>query len=471
MILDQFERFKDYIEEEKLLNDGETVVVAVSGGPDSSALLHLLQKVSGLYKLRLVVAHLNHCMRPEADREAREVKKWSEGMGLSCEIKAVDVRKLKEIRGVSEEVAGREARYAHLFSVARVYGAKKIALGHHLDDQAETVLLNVIRGTGIDGLAGILPKTKRQGFYLIRPLLCMRRKEVESYCEKHLLQTHTDSTNLETEYKRNKIRLNLLPRLEEQYNPKIRENLINLAEIARLDRLFLQNLVVKIMGTIARPGNNETSFFKKDIIALPAALAGRVLRFTHKKYAVSGELNLNHLKDIVKHARSADFSGELSLPGNVKAFFTTNRLYIAAGASREVQKRKGRVALVVPGKTRLPGKILLEAKVVQPGDLNWPPSPYRAYLDFDSLPPGEVTVCYRWPGARFHPQGAEGPRKLKKFLIDQKVSRQRRDYLPLVTVNDEIIWVAGLRIAQPYRVTSKTGRVLVIDYRVQKIPG
>lgn len=410
-------------------------------------------------------------MRPEADREAREITKWAKVMGLSCEIKAVDVRKMKVIRGVSEEVAGREARYAHLFSVARAYGAQKIALGHHLDDQAETVLLNVIRGTGIDGLAGILPITNRQGFYLIRPLLCMRRKEVESYCEKHMLQTFTDSTNLETEYKRNKIRLKLLPLLEEQYNPGIRENLINLAEIARLDRLFLQKLAVKIMGSIARPGNNETSFFKKDLTALPAALAGRVLRFAHKKYAVSGELNLDHIKKIFKHARSVDFSGELSLPGNVKAFFTVNRLYITAGESREVQKRKDRVALVIPGKTRLPGKIILEAKVVQPEDLSWPPPSYRAYLDFDSLPPGEAVVRYRWTGARFYPQGSKGPRKLKKFLIDQKVARQRRDYLPLVTVDDEIIWAAGMRIAHPYRVTSKTGRVLVIDYRVQKIKG
>ncbi len=433
------------------------------------ALLHMLKALSRPFNLHLVAAHLNHCLRPEAAYEEAEVKKIAAAWSLPCETRASDIRSIKRARGISEEEAGRLARYSLLFDTARKYGAFRIALGHHLDDQAETVLLNILRGTGVDGLAGILPVSKRGRFSLIRPLLCLRRREIEAYCKENDLRPFTDSSNLETEYTRNKLRLELIPRLEQDYNPRIREALINLAALAAEDRRFLQAMARKKYLDLAGFGRRETIFNKNELAALPRALSARVLRMAHKKYAPSRELDSSHIQKVLELAESGKTTGQISLPGEALLFLSQDRI-IMAGASAAEDSAQLDKPLQVPGKTRLPDGALIEARFVDPGDLAWPPSKFQAYLDFDRLPPGALRVRSRWPGARFHPHGSPGAKKLKDFLIDHKVPQHWRSKIPLVSIGDEIVWVAGFRIAHPYRVTDRTGRVLVLAYKKLMMP-
>ncbi len=433
------------------------------------ALLHMLKVISEHLELLLVVAHLNHHLRPEADQEEFEVKKIAEAWSLSFESRTVDIRGLKKSRGISEEEAGRLARYNLLFDTARKYGASKIALGHHLDDQAETVLLNIIRGTGVDGLAGILPARKRGFFRLIRPLLCLRRSEIEAYCKDNNLRPFTDSSNLETNYTRNRLRLDLIPRLEKEYNPRIREALFGLAALAFQDRRFLQALARKKYLKLARFNRQETMISRKELSSIPLALSGRILRIAHNRYAPARELDRFHIAKIIEMMKSKKTTGQITLPGNVMLYLAQDQIIMTVGRQR---KRKAPVekTLEIPGKTILPGGSIIEASLSDPEKLSWPPSKYRAYLDYDLLPPGKLVVKARWPGARFHPQGSGGKKKLKDFLIDQKVPEHRRDYIPLISIGDEVLWVAGLRIAHPYRVTDKTTKVLQLDFKKQRMP-
>ncbi len=429
------------------------------------ALLHMLRTIADEFMLKLVVAHLNHGLRSDAAEEEEELKNIASSWSLLYESRGVDIRTLKREQGLTEEEAGREARYCFLFDIARKYNASKVALGHHLDDQAETVLLNIIRGTGVDGLAGILPKYRRDELLLIRPLLCLRRNEIENYCQENDLQPFTDSSNLETDYTRNKVRLELIPQLEKQYNPRIREALYGLATLAADDRFFLQNLAKKKYLKIARFGRGKTFFNRADLINLPTAVCSRILRLAHKKYAPSKQLSRKHIEQILKLLYSERTVGQITLPGVSRAYISYNRL-VLTGEYLQAQKYPEKIVLKVPGRTILPGGALINARIVKVEELTWPPTRYQAYLDLDSLPPGRLAVRFRWPGARFYPQGSSGSKKLKSFLIDQKIPHYQREILPLVSIQDTIVWIPGIRIAHPYRVTDKTKRVLLFEYKM-----
>ncbi len=454
----------------RLINKGDTVIVAVSGGPDSICLLHLLCKLQNKLGLKLVVAHLDHCLRPEASHEALGVKEISKAWAIPFETKAVDIKSYKKKFGFSEEEAGRKARYEFLFETAQKYGASKIALGHHLDDQAETVLFNLIRGTGVDGLAGMLPKRIRGSLQLVRPLLCLRRSEIEAYCRDNKLQTFTDKSNLETDYTRNRLRLELIPQLERQYNPRIREALFSLASLAADDRRLLQSLAVKYYRKITRFLNGEIVIDRSEFLALPAALRGRVLRHALSKYGKTKYLSRLHIEQFLSIAESGKTGKSLTLPGGLLAYCSYKKLVLST-ESRPGRKKFTAVPLKVPGTTCLPGSIMIKARVAEYHQLSWSPNSYRAYLDLDKVPEAPLKVQPRWPGARFYPQGSSGRKKLKDFLIDQKIPADRRDILPLVTAGEEIIWIAGVRIAHPYRVTEQTRKVLVLEYKVLKRKG
>ncbi len=445
------------------------MVVAVSGGPDSLALLHLLKAISEDLELKLVVAHLNHCLRPEADFEEAGVKKIAASLSLPHETRAVDIRDLKKSRGISEEEAGRLARYNLLFDTARKYGASKIALGHQLDDQAETVLLNIMRGTGVDGLAGILPAYKRGAVRLIRPLLCLRRSEIEAYCSELNLSPFTDSSNLETDYTRNRLRLELIPWLEKEYNPRIREALYRLAALAFDDRRFLQALARKKYLELAGIGRQEIFFNRKELSSLPMALCGRILRIAHKRFSHVKELDRLHIERIIELVESDETTGRITLPGNTFIYMSQEKIYMAC-SRRTAAELPPQTALQIPGKTFLPGGSLIEARLIDKKEVSWPPPRCRAYLDYDSLPSGELIVRPRWPGARFHPQGSAGKKKLKDFYIDHKIPQPRRDQVPLVTAGNAIVWVVGVRIGHPYRVTERTGPVLQLEYKRLRMP-
>lgn len=457
----------NFIKEFELLSRNETVVLAVSGGPDSLCLLYILKNLAAEYKLNLVIAHLNHCLRPEGDHEAAAVAALAKDLNLPCEVKAVDIKAYKKTLGVGEEEAGRSARYLFLLEVARKYAASKVATGHHRDDQAETVLLNIIRGSSVDGLSGILPIRKWKGVELIRPLLCLWRDEIENYCRDHQLKPFTDSSNLETGYKRNKLRLELIPHLEEKYNPKIREGLAGLADLAARDRLFLQSLARVNYRKLARFTGDDTIINRQSLKTLPPALQGRIVHMALNKYLPAGKIYRIHIEQILKALQNSNSGNKLTLPGGLRLEQSYDCIILSNRHPRGKNYIKP-VILPIPGRVRITGQFGIESRIVSINRLSWPPGKYEAYLDYSKIPTGLITVRSRKPGDLFFPQGVAGRKKLKDIFIDHKIPRRLRDSIPVVTVGDEIIWVSGFRIAEPYKVTEKTGQVLLLQYKAYK---
>ena len=224
MILEQI---KKAIRRHNLIAEGDKVLIGVSGGPDSVALLYLLNKLKKEFKLTLHIAHLDHMLRKDSYRDAEFVKRLAERLKLPSTITQVNVKELAK-KGSLEEIA-RNARLAFLFKIAKDVNADKIALGHNSDDQAETVLMRIIRGTGLYGLSGILPKRNIAGYEIIRPLLEVKRKDIEAFLKRKGIKPCIDMSNLEDIYFRNRIRNKLLPLLEKEYNKNIKEVLANMA--------------------------------------------------------------------------------------------------------------------------------------------------------------------------------------------------------------------------------------------------
>lgn len=230
-------KVKNTIRKYSLIKKYDRIVVGVSGGPDSVALLFILNSLRNELKLDLCVAHLDHMLRKDSHRDAEYVKDLTARLKMPATFAKINVRKLGE-KGSLEEIA-RNARLGFLFRVARGIKARKIALGHNLDDQAETVLMRILRGTGLYGLSGILPKREMSGLRIIRPMIEIRRSEIEAYLKKRKIKPRIDTSNLEDIFLRNKIRNKLLPLLEDEYNKNIREILSNMAECVGYDYDYL----------------------------------------------------------------------------------------------------------------------------------------------------------------------------------------------------------------------------------------
>lgn len=450
-----------YIERRHLLEGGDRLLVAVSGGPDSLCLLHILRRLAPRYKLVLVVAHLDHGIRPEARQEAESVRRLAAAWSLPFEGAAIDVPAYRAGKKLSASEASRVVRFRFLLEAAEKRCCGKIALGQHMDDQAETVLLNLLRGTGPDGLAGILPRRSFGSLELIRPLLGITRQEIECYCREQGLKPAVDASNLKTDYTRNRIRLELIPYLESRYNPNLKRSLAQLASLVAADRSFLGAEVLKKFKKTVHREKERLIIERDDFNALPGALRGRIAYRALQEFVPGNRIGGRQIEQLLELARKSGPSQGLILPGGFRAYRSYGRIILSA--KKAVQEEGFPVLpLQIPGSTLLPGRrIRVEAYFRKPCELNWPPPPHQAFLDFGLLP-GPLVLRSRWPGARFHPQGAPGSKKLKDFLIDQKVPRHRRDSCPLVAAGDEVIWVMGKRIAHPYRVTDNTSKVLVL---------
>lgn len=450
-----------YIERYRLIETGDRVLVALSGGPDSLCLLHLLCALRPRYRLRLAAAHLDHGIRTEARQEAERVRRLAGEWQIPFEGAAIDVPAYRREQRLSPSEASRIVRYRFLLRAAKKHKSGKIALGHQLDDQAETVLFNLLRGTGPDGLAGILPRRPLGPVELIRPLLAITREEIEDYCCEKGLAPILDPSNLQTAYTRNRIRLELIPHLEENYNPRLKRALAGTAALMEADRAYLQEAAEKEFLRLARQHAKGMLLERAALAALPEALRGRVARLALLSFMPRKRISRRQVEQLLLLAEGEGPARQISLPAGVLARRSREHVILwkapPAGAGEGIIDVR---PLQIPGRTIFGGgAVAVEAALCQPGELEWPPSPQQAYLDYESLP-GPLQLRGRSPGDRFHPQGAPGGKKLKDFLIDRKVPRHQRDHLPLVAAGDEVIWVAGERIAHPYRVTGKTSRVL-----------
>ncbi len=483
------ERVRVAIEEHGLLPPGEPVVVGVSGGPDSLCLLHLLRALAPAWDAALRPAHLNHGIRPEAEDEAAYVARLCAAWGLPCRIERVDVPARAAAQGLSLEEAARQARYAFLGRMARELGAPTVAVAHHADDQVETVLMHLLRGSGLAGLRGMRPLTPLeelhlgpeadaggglQGVRLARPLLDATRAEIEAYCRDQGLEPLCDRSNLDTTLFRNRIRHELLPYLE-GYNPNIRALLCRTAEALAGDHDLLRGLLAEAWPTVARQEAAEGIVL--DLAALrglPVGLQRSVLREAVQRLRRSlRDIAFEHIETarrIVAYGRVGD---QATLPGGLLLTLGYDAALLAAQGVGWPPEERPRVAgplpLALPGQAILPdGRWRLTARLLPRGDLpeGWRTNadPYTAFLDADRLQ-GPLLLRPRRRGDALYPLGLGHRQDVKDLLINAKVPRHERDSLPLLLCGDDVAWVVGVRVDARYAIADETRRALWIRFQ------
>ena len=484
------ELVRQTIERYGLLSRGEPVVVGVSGGPDSLCLLHVLRRLAADYDLTLHVAHLNHQIRgAEADADAACVATLAVEWDLPCTVAARDVPDLARRHKLAMEEAARQARYTFLADVAGQVGSRTVAVGHNADDQAETVLMHFLRGAGLAGLRGMLPRTPLMsyrllegqtgaGLSLVRPLLETPRVEIEAYCTEHELRPRFDRSNLDTTYFRNRLRHELIPYLE-TYRSNIREVIRRTALVASEDYALLREVLEGAWAKVTRSADAEVIVFDlADWRALPLSLQRATLReAVHRLRRNLRNINFCHIDDAVTVAREKGTGGVASLPRGLRLTVGYEVLTVASEGYRPVPLDwpvllADRLSIVLPGRTSLPGPggWWVEAQWLSadalPPDWASNPDPWQAFLDAGAIAAGLV-LRQRQPGDRFQPQGMDGRSKsLSDFLINIKVPAAWRDWVPLVVSDDDdrILWVAGWRLDERARVTAETKRVLWLRF-------
>jgi tRNA(Ile)-lysidine synthase len=445
----------------RLLERDDLVLVAVSGGCDSVFLLRCLHMLKGEFHIRLVVAHLNHMLREdEAERDAHWVENLCAELSLDCVTGSRDVRTFSKKNDLSLEEAARICRYDFLEETRNKVHADRIALGHTADDQAETLLLRLLRGSGRTGLASMLPKRG----YLVRPLLALRRQEIRDYLDGNDFQYLDDSSNADTIYTRNLIRHKIVPLIESTINPSLVPLLARTATVLSEEDAFLEAIAQEDLERIARKDGPGLRLDLEALMGIETARRRRVLR--KAICAVKGNLrNIGavHIDKVLELLEAGSSGSRISIH-SLEVYRDYDSLIIAGDVPTSAPEFKK--SLSVPGMTTIEeAKLSLTSSVGTAGDVEVDRSDRnRAYFDFDELLP-PVFVRNRRPGDRFVPFSHTKAKKLKEMFIDDKLPRRKRDVTPIVADGGGILWIPGERRSDRAPVTSKTERVLCIEAR------
>jgi len=451
--------FQQTVNHHRMFDAGQRVLVSVSGGPDSTALLHLLVLLARSMPLELHVAHLDHGQRGQASREDRRfVEAMAHDLGLPCTVSILDPP--EDPRAGLSEGRARELRYRFLGQLAQQVGAHRIATGHTRDDQAETVLLNLVRGAGTRGLAGIPPV--RDSY--VRPLLEAPRTAVEAWLRSKGLAWREDASNHDARFTRNRVRHELLPLLERDYRPGVRGRLAATAELLREDQDLLEELAADHYGRLAEPCPGGVALDAGGVSRLPLALARRVLRRAFREAGPSDYAPGRRAVAGLLALASEITSGARDLPGGLQASRDGDRLMLRHRTSQDAAK-PFRTSAAVPGSLVWPeAGISLKMQAVDRGGLC---SDIRhesreiAHLDLGRTG-RHLELRSRRSGDAFYPLGLGGRKKLQDYLVDAGIPRRDRGLVGLLTAGDEVAWVVGHRLDDRFKVTDATTKVLVV---------
>lgn len=454
------------------------ILVGVSGGPDSLCLLHTLLRKH----YTVVAAHFNHHLRPEADREAAFVRERADSWEVPFSLGEADVGLFAEQSSLSIEEAARILRYRFLFSEAERQHAQAVAVGHTADDQVETVLMNILRGAGLQGLTGMspssLPNEWSEEIPLVRPLLSVWNQEVKSYCREHQLAPLYDPSNEDLTYRRNRVRHQLIPLLEE-YNPHVREKIWQLAEILREDFLILEERTQKVWeDTLQKMGPGYRAFSREDMRELRIGdqrrLIQQALTELRPHFDQIGFAHIEQAREFIEEPTELDVDNlvgktQIKLLGDTLYFMTWDA-EIPMGDYPQLPEG-GRLSLHGPGRVKLGQGWVLELRLISDLDVREREKildnrdPYQAWLDAGEMD-FPLSLEDRKTGERFSPLGMEEGRvKISDLMINHKIPEDARARWPILRSKERILWVPGCQIAHAARVRDETMKVLHASLR------
>ncbi len=471
-----------FIDQEELLQEKQELVAAVSGGPDSLCLLHCLHRLG----YRPIVAHLDHQLREESVSEAEFVRRIAERLGLAYVSEKADVTAFAE-QGASVEEAARILRYRFLVRVARDYGVNAIATGHTSDDQAETVLMHFLRGSGPSGLRGMLPKTplsewvgitqdEGSGLSLIRPLLCLTHQQTLDYCESQELSPIVDASNLDPTYYRNRLRHHLMPILE-NYNTEIRKVLNRTGRVMAAEAAWLSETVAEHWPSIvSSQGEYALALQTAGFLSLPLALQRAVMReMIYRLKPTLRDVGFEAVESARRFVQAQQAGKRIHLVGNLTLTRLADKFLLF---DSESEPQYSAYPQIVPGAQfilPIPGKVDLACGwTVEASQMPLTENLSEAVLNDEngktvameaSKVDTPLEVRGRKPGDRIRPLGMSGTLKVADLFINRRIPRLVRERWPLVVGGGKVLWVAGLRMSDDVRLTQQTEEIVMLRLR------
>lgn len=446
-------KVEKYIKENNLIENNDLIVVGVSGGADSVCLFLVLLEMKKIFSLKINVVHINHGIRGiEADEDAEYVEKLCLEHGVCCEVFKFDIPGIALQRGISLEEAGREVRYETFQKVCVEKNAQKIAVAHNLNDNAETILLSLFRGTGIKGLTGI--KAKRNN--IIRPLLCVERIEIEEYLKEKDISYRTDSSNLQEVYSRNKIRNTILPEVVKGVNSSAISHIVSAGKSLDEIEKFLESQTLKFYN-----GNviNIDNFMELDIV-----IKKRIIRKAIEETAGKlKDITSTHVEDVLSLC-GKEVGKYIMLPYGLQAVRTYSEIVIENTGSEE-KKQDIFIDLVKEGDYEISdnkGKIKLS--IIDKNEyLKIVENMYTKCFDYDKIK-DTLHLRTRKEGdiIQINPNG--NTKKIKSYFIDEKIPSKERDKVLLVARDNHVIWVIGHRKSEAFKVTEETKKIILLEY-------
>jgi len=474
-----FRKILDKIRRERLFKYGDKVILACSGGPDSVALLDILGRIKHLFNLKVFVAYFNHGLRPkESERERDFVMGLSKKYGFNFTSGKGDVQGFARKNKVSVQEAGRHLRYNFLFKLGKKLNIHKIVLGHHRDDNVETILLSFLKGAGLKGLSGIEAVRERDKFLLLRPMCEISKDEINFYLSERGLKPCLDSSNLKKTYLRNRLRLEILPILRKNINARVDNAVLRLGEIYSKENAYLDEVVSKNIKKVIKEKGGRIDINRDNFLKSHTAIQRRFLREVFDRIGIIGEgSNFQQIEILRNFILTCNAGQKLNLArgfivkgGYPQDGFAYGHIYIEKGTVRSPQGRH-ESRLVRGIKVNIPGETLIRQLNLKVGArfLKKAPSlkvikrsfPEEVYLDAEKikLP---IYLRARKPGDSFRPLGMKGSIKVKKYFINVRIPQEERQDIPLAVMGGEIIWVVGHAISEKVKVTTSTKNVLAI---------
>lgn len=473
MATDLIDTIEQTLRHDLQIHEGDTIIVAVSGGPDSLCLLHLLWRIQTRMPLQLHVAHIDHQLRGQQSRdEAEFVRNTAQAWGLAYSISEIDVGALAQKTNDNLHQAGRKARYARLAQLAQNLQAHAVAVAHHANDQAETVLMHLLRGAGPAGLGGIRPSLPWQEWSrvgntdyamhgaktrLIRPLLKISRAEIEAYCQAQQLDPRRDPSNDDPHPIRNRIRHHLLPQLIE-YNPHVIEALGRTAIINADEHSFIEAMLDEHWPQLAQTRAGAIDMQGAVWDRLPVALQRIALRRAYQQLGFRDTLSFQHIEE----ARSIIQQGVGSImefPSAVQLTVGYHHNFSIGQAQQHNAPQLGQDAcqITVPSSIDLENRWYLQARMVTTRPEKH--SLWETYLDADELHE-PLWLRTRQAGDRALPKGGLGSRKVQDMFVDAKIARTLRDKWPIISSGLQIVWIPGLRTLAPYQAQPNSQHII-----------
>ena len=468
-------RIVDRIIDGGLIQEGAHIIIGLSGGPDSLCLLHSLTRIADSFDLTLVPVHVNHKLRPEADEEEDNVIRICDRLGLECESFEADCGGVADELGITTEEAGRQIRYEIFDEVAAQIEAEgvprssiMIAVAHNADDQAETVLFRLLRGTGVHGLSGMpAVRNSESGYTIIRPLIDIERSEIEEYIRENKLHPNIDASNKSNDYTRNSIRNELIPYLEEKYNPSVKQALRRYAELADMDDALLNEIAIAAMdGHIAFEHDPERILLDiTDMRVNPLSINTRIAGFILQTMRLEKYASFELITRLTQLIYTDNPSGSIDLPLGARAYREYDTI-IFTDADEDRQ--------IAPDNT-----IRMMPQIIKIKDFHPDDEYMYAAFDFDKFnkehpgQAGEIRLRTRQEGDYLPMK--RGTKKIQDLLVDSKVMKRARDSILMVAIGSEILWIlpskyfAGKneqekgRFSPKYHITDDTERVLFIE--------